>query len=87
MTNPHLKRVVEWIDLFMAGNLTLTQLWMNLGLIPSLLESSVPLHVREGIQDCANKLELIDETKDAANARKIAEGLASSLRNLISGTG
>jgi hypothetical protein len=76
-------RIIEWIDLFLADRLTLTELWKNLGLIPSLLESSVPSQVRTAIQKCANELEIIDETKDAATGRQLAETLTSSLKDLI----
>lgn len=76
-------RIIEWIDLFLAGRLSLTELWKNLGLIPSVLESSVPSQVRTAIQECANELEIIDETKDAPTGRQLAEYLTSSLKNLI----
>jgi hypothetical protein len=83
MKNPHLARTIEWIDLFLEGRLSLTDLWRNLGLIPSVLESSVPSQVRAAIQECANELEIIDETTDAATGRQLAQNVANRLRTLI----
>jgi hypothetical protein len=60
--NPHLTRTIEYIELFQTGKLSLTNLWKFLELIPSLLESNVPSHIRTAIQQCANELEIADET-------------------------
>jgi len=84
MRNPHLRRTIEWIDLFTVGRLSLTDLWKNLNLVPSLLESDVPSQLRTAIQKCANELEIIDETKNAATGRQLAQSLTDSLKGLIS---
>ena len=64
--------------------MSLTDLWRNLGLIPSVLGSTVPSEVRAAIQDCANELEIIDETIDAATGRQLAQNVANRLRTLVS---
>ena len=82
--NPHLARTVEYIERFQKGRLSLTDLWKFLELIPSVLESSVPSHIRTAIQQCANELEIVDETT-GVNAQQRGEELASHLKTLLSG--
>ena len=92
MPNPHLTRVLEWVQGFERGSLTLTDLWKNLALIPSVLESDVPLEIRAAIQNCANDLEVLDETTDgssasaAVRARERAEVLASLISHHLGKT-
>jgi len=82
MQNPHLVRTVENIESFENGTLSLTHLWKFLELIPGVLESNVPPHVRTAIQECANELEIADETM-GANAQQRAEELASCLKSVL----
>jgi hypothetical protein len=82
--NPHLSRILEWIQRFQEGSLTLTELWKNLALIPSLLESNVPLRVRTAIQTCANDLEILDETAQGPSAVDRAREMTHALEILVS---
>jgi hypothetical protein len=82
--NSHLRRILEWIYQFQQGNLTLTDFWKNLALIPSLLEGDVPLVVRTAIRSCGNDLELLDETASGAAAGDRAQEKIEALQLLIS---
>jgi hypothetical protein len=80
--NPHLTRTIEYIELFQTGKLSLTNLWKFLELIPSVLESSVPSHIRTAIQQCANELEIAGETM-GTNAQQRGNEIASRLKIIL----
>jgi len=87
MKNPHLTRVLEWISSFESGRLTLSELWRNLALIPSVLEGDVPSDLRQAILDSANELEMIDVAKSSPRREELAAELTQRLALMIIDSG